>query len=569
MEFFQPVLGIILAIVPGIKSVLLAIIPLGFLIFIHELGHFLAAKRAGIKVNTFSLGFGPQIIGVTKGETLYKLSLLPFGGYVAMEGENPTEQTGAEGEFGSASLGNRAFVVIAGPAVNLLFGILLFWFIFTVGLDADSAGLISRLTGQSFGKKQESVQIGMLADDGPAAMAGVEPGDTIVSLDGIPITNWNIFHTKIFTNPEKEMELIVERDGAQQALTVIPNAEPGGPRGDYGVLQVSSISNAFVSDVDEGSLAAQAGIKVGDQIESISGQRMYYVPQFGPGIWDPRLNWFGTNYQSLYQQINESKEEIEIGVMRSVDKETYEKLTLKMPVTWEIKTAVQEKSTADKAGLKNGDVLISFNGNSVDSKSLFSQLKIVGDDPIVLGILREGTEKTVTLSPEEVSAKDKEDTFFGIKWAPYLSGMKIDGDPLPKYNVFAAFSKGLETTWLTFTSIARTLKQLIGGEVSPKYLSGPIGIADATSRMFDSVSLTTVLFFIGFISINLAIVNLLPIPIADGGHLLFFAVEKIRGRPVPRRAQEIVQQVSVVLIIALFLYITWFDSVTLFDNWLN
>ena len=564
MDFFQPILSII----PGIKAVLLAIIPLGFLIFIHELGHFLAAKRAGIKVNTFSLGFGPKIFGFTKGETLYKLSLLPFGGYVAMEGENPTEQTGAEGEFGSASLGNRAFVVIAGPAVNLLFGILAFWFIFTVGLDADSEGLISRLTGQSFSEKQEAVQIGMLAEDGPAAVAGVKPGDTIVSLDGTSITNWTVFHTKIFTNPQKVMELIVERDGEQEALTVIPDAEPG-PRGDYGVLKVSNTSDAFVSHVDEDSLAAKAGIKVGDQIESINGQYIYHVPQFGPGIWDPRFDWFGTNFQSLYQQINDNKEKVEIGVSRRVDKEIYEKLTITMPVIWEIKTTVQEKSTAEKAGLQNGDVLIRFNGNSVDSKSLFSELERVGDDPIVLGILREGTEKTVTLSPSETSAKDGKDTFFGIKWAPYLSGMKIEGAPLPKYNVFTAFSKGLETTWLTFTSITRTLKQLIGGEVSPKYLSGPIGIADATSRMFDSVGLTTVLFFIGFISVNLAIVNLLPIPIADGGHLLFFAVEKIRGRPVPRRAQEIVQQVSVVLIIALFLYITWFDSITLFDSWLN
>lgn len=564
MDFFQPILSII----PGIKAVLLAIIPLGFLIFIHELGHFLAAKRAGIKVNTFSLGFGPKIFGFTKGETLYKLSLLPFGGYVAMEGENPTEQTGAEGEFGSASLGNRAFVVIAGPVVNLLFGILAFWFIFTVGLDDDSARLISRLTGQSFTEKQDKVQIGMLANDGPAAVAGVNPGDTIVSLDGTPITNWNVFHTKIFTNPQKEMELIVERDGEQEALTVIPDAVPG-PRGNIGLIQVSSTIDSFVSDVDEGSLAAKAGIKVGDQIESINGQRIYSVPQFGPGIWHSRYDWFGTNFQSLYKQINDNKEEIKIGVSRQVDKETNQKLTITMPVVWEIKMDVHEKSTADKAGLKNGDVLIRFNGNSVDSKSLFSALELVDDDPIVLGILRDGTEKTVTLTPSESSAKDAELTFFGIEWAPYLSGMKIDEAPLPKYNIFTAFNKGLETTWLTFTSITRTLKQLIGGEVSPKYLSGPIGIADATRRMFDSVSLTTVLFFIGFISINLAIVNLLPIPIADGGHLLFFAVEKIRGRPVPRRAQEIVQQVSVVLIIALFLYITWFDSITLFDSWRN
>jgi regulator of sigma E protease len=141
--------------------------------------------------------------------------------------------------------------------------------------------------------------------------------------------------------------------------------------------------------------------------------------------------------------------------------------------------------------------------------------------------------------------------------------------PTQKYSLFSAFERGLETTWLTCTSITRTLKQLIGGEVSPKHLSGPVGIATITNQMFERVGLTSVLFFIGFISINLAIVNLLPIPIADGGHLLFFAVEKIRGRPVPRKAQEIIQQVSVILIIALFLYITWFDSLRLFDNLRN
>ena len=145
MEFFEP----ILAIIPSIKAVLLAIIALGFLIFIHELGHFLAAKRAGIKVNTFSIGFGPKIVGFRRGDTEYKLSWLPFGGYVQMEGENPSEQTGAEGEFASASLGKRAFVVIAGPAVNLLFGVLAYWCVFSVGLNADAVRFYNVFTGQS------------------------------------------------------------------------------------------------------------------------------------------------------------------------------------------------------------------------------------------------------------------------------------------------------------------------------------------------------------------------------------------------------------------------------------
>lgn len=568
MEFFQPIIETILSIIPALKAVLLAIIPLGFLIFIHELGHFLAAKRAGIKVNTFSLGFGPKIVGFQKGDTEYKLSLLPFGGYVQMEGEDPNEQTGVEGEFASASLGNRAFVVIAGPAVNLLFGILAYWFVFGVGLDADSAGLISRLTGQSFHETQKSVQIGMLADDGPAGVGGVLPGDTVVSIDDDPITNWNIFQTKIFTSPKKELKFVVNRDNKLETLTVVPDAVES-LRGETGQIKVTETSDVFVSDVIEGSLAAQAGVLAGDQIKTINGEKLYTVPVFNPGIWHPQIDWIGKPYQAYFNQINQTQSALELGIRRSVDKDTFEQLTLELPVTWQITTFVQKKSTAAKAGIKNRDVLISINGTSVDSTTLYTELEKVENAPISLGFLRDGTEKSFTISPADRSNKDEENTFYGIKWATYLSGMKIDGPPLPKYNVFSSFWKGCETTWLTLTSITRTLKQLIGGEVSPRYLTGPIGIADVTSRMFASVSLTTIIFFIGFISINLAIVNLLPIPIADGGHLLFFALEKLRGRPVPRKAQAIIQQVSVVLIIALFLYITWFDSLTLFDKLRN
>ncbi len=557
-------LGLFLAIISVIKSVLLAIIPLGFLIFIHELGHFLAAKRSGIKVNSFSLGFGPKLIGFQRGETEYKLSLLPFGGYVQMEGENPNEQTGAEGEFASASLGSRAFVVIAGPAVNLLFGILAFWFIFTVGLDDHSVRLITQLTGQSFSdEKQEAVQIGILADDGPASVGGVKQGDTIVSINGDRITNFAAFQIKILTNPNEELEFVVQRDNNLETLTVVPDAV-SDPRGETGEIKVAHTRDVFVSDVVKGSLAADAGIMVGDQIETIDGQKLYTVPVFNPGIWHPKIGWPGAKYQAYYNHIDQKQDTLELGIGRED-----EKLTFKLPVTWQIRTFVQKKSTAAEAGIQDGDVLVSFNGKPVDIKSFFTELEKVEDTPITLGVLREGNEETITLSPSKRSKKDAEDTFFGMKWATYLSGMKIEGPPLPRYNVFTAFGKGAETTWLTLTSITRTLKQLISGEVSPRYLSGPVGILDVTSRMFASVGLTTVLFFIGFISINLAIVNLLPIPIADGGHLLFFAVEKIRGRPVPRKAQEVIQQVSVILLIALFLYITWFDSLTLFDNLRN
>ena len=159
MEFFFDLMN---AFLPHFRTVFLAIVSLGFLIFIHELGHFCAAKRCGIKVNTFSIGFGPKIVGIQRGETEYKISMLPFGGYVQMEGENPSEQTGAPGEFASASIGNRAFVVAAGPAVNLLFGVLVYGLVFAAGLNTDGLlGLIGGLTGMpDRGKRGRSNRLG-------------------------------------------------------------------------------------------------------------------------------------------------------------------------------------------------------------------------------------------------------------------------------------------------------------------------------------------------------------------------------------------------------------------------
>ena len=563
MEF---IVDLISSVIPYIKTAFLAIIPLGFIIFIHELGHFYAAKRCGIKVNTFSLGFGPKLIGFQRDETDYRISLLPFGGYVQMEGENPSEQTGAHGEFASAPIGSRAFVVAAGPAVNLLFGVLVYWLVFATGLNTDSARLVGGLTGLPLGEK-EAIQIGWVADDGPGAVGGLMPGDTIISVNGTPISHWAMFQTRIFTSANKPLDLVVERNGERKFLSVRPDAEPS-VRGDIGIIRVSSRSETIVSHIEEGSLAAQAGIQVGDQIESINGKRLHNVPYFGYGVWHVSADWRNEKYQALYQSINENQEALMLGIRR--DDET---LTLELPVRWHVKASIQESSIAQNAGIQDADVLVTLNGTSVDNATLYSELKTMSSQPIEVGLMRDGSLQKVTLPVDSQSSveTDTEGALFGLAWQTSLSGMEFAAKtaPLPDYNFFTGFGKGVEATWLTFTTVGRTLQQLVGGEVSPKHLAGPIGIANATSRMFDRVGLSSVLFFIGFISINLCIVNLLPIPIADGGQLLFFAVEKIRGRPMPRKAQEIVQQICIVLLIALFLYITWFDGISLIHDLRN
>ncbi len=559
------ILELVLGIFPAIKAIIIAIIPLGFLIFIHELGHFLAAKKAGIKVNTFSIGFGPRIVGYMYKGTEYRLSWLPFGGYVQMEGENPNEQTGAEGEFASASLGKRAFVVIAGPAVNLLFGVLAYWIVFSVGINAGTIGLINGLTGQAIGLEQKGVKIGMMADHSPALAAGVMSDDTIISLNGETISNQYKFKELVVLNPEKELELVVEREGNLKTFTVIPDTEPT-IEGQGGILHVSFKEVTIVKQIVPRSLAEKAGLKIGDQIEAINGQRIYNTPYFGLEIWSDSPNWTFEKYRTIYEDINQNKDEITLEVRRSD-----EILTFNLPVEWDMKAKVVEKSTAYKAGIRTGDFLTTFNGQTVDSKSLYAQIVAGTDEPVMLGFVRDGTVNTYTLSPDDKSKSDTDGSFYGITWASFLSGMFLTEEEIPTqyYSLIGAFNNGLKTSWLTCTAIVRILKKLFAGEVKPNQLAGAAGIATMTYTMFENVGLNSLLFFIGFISINLAIVNLLPIPIADGGHLLFFALEKIRGRPIPLKAQAVIQQVSVILIIALFIYITWYDGLRLFHSLRN
>ena len=537
-------------------TIILAILALGFLIFIHELGHFFAAKRCGIRVEKFSIGFGPRLFGFRRGETDYCISALPFGGFVKMAGESPEEQKGEEGEFASAPVGHRIFVAIAGPAMNLILGVILFSFVYLIGLDRGTMWLMEMLIGRS----DRLAQIGLVADNSPAKKGGIKPGDTIVSINDRRIKNWQDFNTTILTHPDEELKVVVSRDGQPKTLYVTPRSLD---RSGIGQIRVSARQSAMVESITEDSGAAKAGIQAEDLIESINGRKIYHVPEFNSVIWDPS-NPFGSAHRRLYRDINENQTgDISLGIQRNT-----ESLTIRFPINWLANAVVEEGSEAEKAGIQNGDEIISINGESIKKFELYPRLYDLTvtnpDRPVEIGLLRGGEPVNATLTFAVGDAQNQLN-LQGLHWKLSLNGLAlaVPSVPIPKYNAITAVGEGVQTNWLILEMVVKVLKRLVTREVKTKHLTGPIGIVDATRRVVE-FGLRSLLFFVGFISVNLAIVNLLPIPIADGGQILFFTLERLRGRPLSIRKQMIIQQVSIVLLAGLFLYITFYDILRVF-----
>jgi regulator of sigma E protease len=243
----------------GFLTAVLAVgVILGFMILIHEFGHYAAAKLLGVRVEVFSIGFGKRLLGFRRGETDYRIAAIPLGGYVKMSGENPMdERSGDPGEFMSHPRWHRFIIAIAGPAMNILFAVGLLTCVYMVRYEYPAV-------------LDEPAVIGWVLQDTPAAKAGIQVGDHIVSIAGIENPTWEQVIPREALNPNQPLELKIERNGQILSKTVVPEA--------YGPNQMGSAGWAPkepsfpITDLEPGMPAEKAGMQLGDEIVSVDGQ---------------------------------------------------------------------------------------------------------------------------------------------------------------------------------------------------------------------------------------------------------------------------------------------------------
>ncbi len=421
---------------------------LGVLVFVHELGHFMAARWNGVRVLTFSLGFGPKILSVRRGDTEYCLSAIPLGGYVKMAGENPEDpRSGQPDEFLSKTKWQRFQILIMGPLMNLLLAVVVLAGVLLQG--ADVPAYLDR-----------PATVGAVLPGSAAEKAGLRPGDVVLRFGSASVSTWEQLEMAVAARPEREVEVVVNRDQREERFNIRPDLTELRTRNDtrfeVGTIGVLPDVNPSIRTIVAGEPAEAAGLRAGDEIVAINDQRMVFASQVSEAI------------------------------------------------------------------------------------AKFA------DQPITMTVRREGVEQTVTVTPKQYG----ETARIGIN----ISDAVRSYQPGLLEAVRMSVDRTVEMAGLIF----RTLWDLISGEASPRQLMGPVGIAQLSGESAQ-VGWIALFSLMASLSLNLGLLNLLPIPVLDGGHILIMAIETIARRDFSLAVKEKMLFAGFVALMALMVTVIYND----------
>ena len=599
---------------------------IGLVIFVHELGHFLAARACGVRVEIFSLGFGPRLLGWKRGSTTYQLALLPLGGFVRMAGEDRfgSGESFQPDELGAKSVGQRFLIFSGGVLMNVLFGLVVFPIVLFYGVPF------------------EEPVIGRAIPGGPAWEAGLEPGTRVLEVNGNPIVGFHYIANEValgppegahllvlppgVTDPKEARELVVQPRydktvgfnrleilpafdpslrldvakgsaaeraglvsgdrlvGVEDSLAVLPLIEQldevlsrGGParlkvqRGDHtleveveptvqaaqgaGVLGVSPIFGRVTAVRGHG--AARELLKPGDLLLAAQG-----VDQMRPRELERAvLEGPAQEPVKLRLRVLRDGRTLELESSKALGAEERLALLDDVALDYDVEAtsvSVSEGSAAERAGVRNGDRILRVGGRQVERwEEVRAEIQRHrgASGPLELDVERtadNGKAQVVALAAE-LAPPTVTDYGLGLRQATYVYRAKGLAD---------AVHVGVQASWKFVVDAWLTLKRILFGQVSSKNIGGIITIA-SVSYSWAEEGLAKLFFILCMLSMNLAFINVLPIPVLDGGHLFFLLVEKIKGSPVSERVLSYSQVVGVVLILSLMIYVTYNDLMRL------
>ncbi len=521
---------------------------LGGLIFFHELGHFLLARAMGVHVVTFSIGFGPTLFsfkGRKKGPmppTEYVIAALPLGGFVKMYGDDPSEDVpdyARSVSFNHKAVWRRFLIVAAGPAFNLLLPFFLF---FGLGLNVD---------------KTVPSQAGTVAPDSPAHEAGIRPGDRIVEVEGQPITAlWELSRV-VSSRPEEAVNVVWERDGQRLSADIRPRLETESRVPELGLTeQVARIGIGSdyllpIVTVAPGSPAAQAGVRTFDQVVAVDGQRIERLDQLEAALRkaDGRPATLG-----LLRPETAPTAGLQVTVAQPVTVTVPPGDGLRGLDSAELVVRnVVAGSPAEKIGLRPGDQILTVNGQKPSSWDHISRAVLANaKKEQTVTWQRDGQTLEAAFTMIEVPfptqmQPNRKIQVFGAQGGGYTDALPLVDNP-------RRLTYALDQMWDgTTEAIGDTVASIAGlfrGAVPIDDIGGPllIGQLAAQTSEFGWEYFFRLMIFL---SVNLGLINLLPVPILDGGHILFLALEAVRRRPVSLRTRQIATYLGFAFILVL------------------
>ena len=509
-----------------LEKIAIFILFLGPLVFFHELGHFLFARLFGVRVEVFSLGFGPKIFKKKKGDTEYAISAIPLGGYVKMYGDDPfakEEIPQSERKYSFTHQGKfaRFWIVIGGPLANFILAFCIFYSLLIIG------------------ERLPEIKIGSVPKESMIYQSGIRTGDVLLKVNDSEIYNptdliveGNLEITKITVKrQDKNIEIPVNFKGNKFFEEVVKY-----PPLLRKPLLIDAKSQPYILSLESGK------INLNDSIEEISSKndvkKVYIYPV------KPNQNISNDILEADFSKGVEINVEFAdlTSLLKQLDQKGYRTIDLMV-------RSVNMNSPADKIGLKEKDVFLTLEGEPIYSFEDFrAKLQLIEKKEVAVKIWRNGEEKFFTLAPEQSVVEGKTLKLLGVY--SFIEVQKINFINTKSKGIFGSAKYSLIRTWDSVKKTIDGFVKLITNQVSLKTIGGPLAIGKVAHDSFNT-SLSYFFQLMALISVNLGVINLFPIPILDGGHIMFIVLEVLNRGPLSRRKMEIAQQVGLSILLML------------------